>query len=64
MNCGTAAMSTERFVELAKSQGVAAEVSNYLPDEFICVHSGMQVKMSSLCMQHHNLHPSREIVNA
>jgi hypothetical protein len=51
VNCGTTEMSTERFVEDAKSQGVAAEISSYLPDEFVRVHSGMQVNTNSSISQ-------------
>ena len=43
VNCGLVEMSTERFLELAKSQGIAAEISTYLPNEFIRVLSGLQV---------------------
>ena len=46
LNHGILEMSTERFVQDAKSQGIVAEVSSYLPDDFVRVHSGLQVIVS------------------
>ena len=43
LNCSLLEMSTERFVEGAKSRGIEAEVSPYLPAEFVRVHNNMQV---------------------